>query len=109
MSTAPHAFGPERLRRARWGRRAFFVAITLFLALGALGRYDMWMGEASGTGGGYELTVRYAEVSRPGLATPWSLELRRAGGFGTDTVSVATTSSYLDIFEGDPSGAGVSR
>ena len=88
-----------RLRRARGGRRAFFLAISAFLALGALGRYGVREAESSAAGGGYELSVRYATTSRGGLATPWSLEVRRPGGFQADTVTVATTSSYFDIFD----------
>ena len=99
MSTAPPAADLGRLRRARWGRRAFFVAITTFLLLGALGRYGVRTAEVTGEGGGYELRVLYPEVSRPGLATPWSLEVRRPGGFDDGTVTVATTSSYFDIFD----------
>lgn len=99
MGTAPPAADMGRLRRARWGRRGFFVAVTTFLVLGALGRYGVRTGEVSGTGGGYEVTVRYAEVSRGGLATPWSVEVRRQGGFSNGTVDLATTSSYFDIFD----------
>ena len=54
--------------------------------------------EVSVTGGGYELTVRYAAVSRPGLATPLSFEIRRPGGFD-GPVRVAVTARYLDLFD----------
>lgn len=99
VSTAPSPADMGTLRRGRWGRRAFFVAITGFLALGALGRYGVRTAEVTSAGGGYELSLRYAEVSRSGLATPWSLEIRRPGGFDAGTVTVATTSSYFDIFD----------
>ena len=99
MRTAPSETGLHRLLRARWGRRAFFIGTSLFLLLGALGVFGVRMAEVSGTGGGYEVTVTYAEVSRPGLATPWEVEVRRPGGFGAETLRLATTSTYFDIFD----------
>lgn len=77
MRTAPSETGLHRLLRARWGRRAFFIGTSLFLLLGALGVFGVRMAEVSGAGGGYEVRVTYAEVSRPGLATPWEVEVRR--------------------------------
>jgi hypothetical protein len=84
--------------RARAGRRVFVVALSLFLLLGALGVYGVRTRSVSAAGGGYELSVDYASVSRPGLATPWAFEVRRAGGF-PDGVTVAVTSSYFDFFD----------
>src|SRR5687768_4456584 len=49
-------------------------------------------------GGGFELTVEYASVTRPGLATPWAVEVRRPGGFD-DPVVIAVSSEYLDMFD----------
>ena len=48
--------------------------------------------------GGYEVSVRYASVSRPGLATPWSVEVTRPGGF-PDGLTLAVKSSYFDAFD----------
>ena len=88
---------PRQLRARRW-RRAFVVVLAVFLALGALGVYGVETTSKSASGGGYELEVRYATVSRPGLATPWSFEVRRPGGF-PDGLTVAVTSSYFDAFD----------
>jgi len=88
----------DRQVRARTGRRVFTVVLALFLLLGALGFYGVRTATASATGGGYELSVRYATISRPGLATPWSFQVRRPGGF-PDGLTVAVTSSYFDAFD----------
>lgn len=98
IATAPDAAGVGRLARARAGRRAFAVGLTLFLCAGALGLLGVRTTTATAAGGGYELTVTYAAVSRPGLATPWSFEVRRPGGF-PDGLTVAVTSRYLDAFD----------
>jgi hypothetical protein len=98
IPTEPRPTDIRRQARSRLARRVFAVALGLFLALGALGVYGVRTRTVSAAGGGYELSVRYASVSRPGLATPWSLEVRRPGGF-PDGVTVAVKSSYFDVFD----------
>jgi len=97
--TAPPDPDLADLRRARLGRRLFMVALTVFLALGVLNVYGVRTREVSATAGDDRLTVRYASVSRPGLASPWSVELRRAGGFRSDTVTLSADAAYFDIFD----------
>jgi hypothetical protein len=98
IPTEPAPTDLSRQRRGRLCRRVFVTALVLFLALGAAGFYGVRGRTASATGGGYELVVHYAGVSRPGLATPWSFEVRRAGGF-PDGLTVAVASSYFDAFD----------
>lgn len=98
ISTEPAPTDIPRQRRARAGRRVFVVLLGVFLLLGALGFYGVRTTSAWAAGGGYEVTVDYASVSRPGLATPWAFEIRRAGGF-PDGVTVAVTSAYYDVFD----------
>ncbi|HEX9885807.1 MAG TPA: hypothetical protein VGA70_04935 [Longimicrobiales bacterium] len=98
-----------RLRRARMLRRVGLGMLFAFLGLGALNVFGVRSAQVSVTGGGYELTVTYAAMSRPGLATPWSVEVRRAGGFD-GPVTVATTAAYFELFDEngldpDPSAA----
>lgn len=79
-------------------RRLFVAALSLFLLAGLLG----WLGVRTGTvqaeGGGYELEVRYPKVARPGLSVPWEVTIRHPGGFD-GPVTVATNSSYFDLFD----------
>ncbi|HUR23085.1 MAG TPA: hypothetical protein VMZ73_04365 [Acidimicrobiales bacterium] len=98
IPTEPAPTDIPRQVRARTGRRLFAVALGLFLLLGALGFYGVRSRTATAAGGGYELSVRYGSVSRPGLATPWSFEVRKAGGF-PDGLTVTVTSSYFDAFD----------
>ena len=99
LSTAPAPTDLDRLQKSRWGRRLFFAALTLFLFLGLLNVYGVRTGEKTATGSGYELTLTYTKVTRPGLATPWSVEVRHPGGFDSGLVTVAATSSYFDAFD----------
>ena len=99
ISTLPRPRDIDSLRRNRLGRRLFVVALVTFLGLGLVGLYGVRVTEARTTGGGYELTVTYASVSRPGLATPWSAEIRRPGGFGDESISLAVDAAYFDAFD----------
>lgn len=79
---------------------AFFVAITLFLLFGALGAYGVRHREVSASGGGFELSVRYPTITRGGLASVWSVEVRTADGAPLDgPVVLATTADYFDLFD----------
>ncbi len=98
IPTEPQPTDIRRQVRSRLARRLFVAALGLFLLLGALGVYGVRTRTVSAAGGSYELSVRYASVSRPGLATPWSLEVRRPGGF-PDGLTVAVMSSYFDVFD----------
>ena len=96
--TAPRSPDLADQRRARSLRRVFVAALLLFLVLGALNVFGVRTRTTSATGGGHELSVTYAVVSRPGLATPWSFEVRRPGGF-PNGLTVAATSRYFDAFD----------
>ena len=74
------------------------AALFVFLAAGLTGRFGVLTRTTSARSGGYELTVTFGQVSRGGLATPWSFEVHRPGGF-TGPITVSTTSSYLDLFD----------
>jgi hypothetical protein len=98
VPTAPEEPNLLASRRARILRRVFMTPLFVVLGLGLAG----WLGVDTATetagGGGYELTVTYGRVSRPGLATPWSLEIRHPGGFD-GPVTVSTNTSYLDLID----------
>jgi hypothetical protein len=98
IPTKPAPTDIPRQKRARAARRVFVVVLGLFLLLGALGFFGVRSRTATAAGGGYELSVTYGSVSRPGLATPWSFEVRRAGGF-PDGVTLSVTSGYFDAFD----------
>jgi hypothetical protein len=98
VPTAPEDTDLLRVRRARIGRRLFMVALFVFLAVGLTGRLGLLSRTTTVRSGGYELTVTYGQVSRGGLATPWSFEVHRPGGFD-GPITVSTTSSYLDLFD----------
>lgn len=74
------------------------VVLCLFLLAGVLGVFGVRTATEKATGGGYEIEVRYARVARPGLSVPWSVTIRRPGGFDGPVV-LTTTSAYFDVFD----------
>ena len=98
LATAPGEVDLQGARHSLALRRLFMVALLVFLLLGLLNVFGVRTRETSGAGAGWELSVRYASVTRPGLATPWSVQVRRPGGF-SGSVRVATTEEYLDLFD----------
>ena len=97
-STDPKELPMARIRRARTGRRLFFVFICLLLLSAFTGLLGVRTAESTGSGGGYQVAVQHASVIRPGLGTHLTIELQRDGGFPA-VVTVAVSSSYLDIFD----------
>jgi hypothetical protein len=88
--------------------RARYAAATIILTaliasvvvdgLDLLDTYGVDDAHVRATAGGYELDVRYATVSRPGLATPFEITVTRHVG-GEDPVTVAVSSSYLSMWD----------
>ena len=97
-STLPEELPLSRLRRARAARRLFFVLLCLLLLAAFAGVLGVRTGEATASGGGYQVSVTHPSVIRPGLATHVTIELRRERGF-PGVVTLAVASSYLDIFD----------
>jgi hypothetical protein len=79
-------------------RRVGIGLLLAVLAVGLAGGFGVRTASVSASGGGYELTVTHAAVTRPGLATPFDIEVRRAGGLGRP-VTVAISSDYLEMFD----------
>lgn len=97
-STAPPEISTRRIRWARFLRRVFFLLICGILVAGALNELGVKSGEATASGGGYEMTVTYDERTRPGLAITLEVELRRQGGF-TGSVALSMTAAYFDSLD----------
>lgn len=97
-STRPDDVPIERQRRSRLQRRLGVAAIGLLVLLGLANLVGVRVGSASTKVGDTVLMVTYPSVTRPGLATPWMVEVRRAGGF-PGPVTIVTTSEYFASFD----------
>jgi len=78
----------------------FLALIAVVVGAGALGLLGVRTVERTATGAGHELTVRYASVARGGLEAPWSLTVRRDGGFAEgETLRLRLGADYFDLFD----------
>lgn len=80
-------------------RRIVLALLFAILLAGIAGAFGVRTREATAIANGYELTVTYAAVTRPGLATPWSVDVRRPGGFLEGPITIAASGEYLDMFD----------
>lgn len=88
--------GAARRQAAVYG--VFAVALVLFLAIAFTGAYGVRTSTVRSSAGGYRLEVRHGRTSRPALATPFDITVRRAGGFA-GPVFVAVTADYLRMWD----------
>jgi hypothetical protein len=92
------------LRRRRWHYGATTFVLTALMVLGvvdAFGWFDVYgVDDATvrASGGGYDLEVRYGTVTRPALATPFEISVRRDGGFSAP-VTVLVDRAYLAMWD----------
>lgn len=84
--------------RSRAWRRVFLTLVTVLVLVGATGMLGVRTGTVTERAGGYTLTVTYASVTRPGLATPFAIEVVNEGGFDSG-FELETTSSFLEAFD----------
>jgi hypothetical protein len=79
---------------------AAFSAVGLVVLLGSVGLLGVRTGAVSVSGGGYTMEVTHAVVTRPGLATPFRIDV--VAGEGTnlpDTVVLEVDADYLAAFD----------
>ncbi len=83
---------------AVWGRRILLTALAAFVLVGLTGFLGVHTTTASAQEDGFRVSLKYASVARSGLDVPWTVTVTADGGFD-DTVTLAVTGDYFDIFE----------
>lgn len=89
---------PERGPRNSWLHRILTGLLVVIVGLGAGGLLGVHSTTRSASGGGYDLSVTYAAIARPGLDVPWKVTVHRIGGF-EGPITLAVTADYFDIYE----------
>jgi hypothetical protein len=97
-STRPDETPLAQLTRARTLRRVGLGVLGAVVVAGLFNLLGVRTGTVSADGDGYRLTVEYAEVTRPGLATTWIVDVRSPSGFD-GPVTLATDAAYFDRFD----------
>jgi hypothetical protein len=98
IGTLPAHRDPERSRRARNIRRVGIVALTVFVLTGLVGFLGPRSSDVSASGGGYQLDVRYAQVTRSGLVAPLRVRVTHPGGFD-GPITLAFSKDIFDRFD----------
>ena len=98
IATAPWAVSVGRVRLARNGRLLLLALLTALILAGATGALGARTTTTTATASGYELSVSFPSVTRPGLAIRWMVVVRHAGGFA-EPIDIATTSAYFNLFD----------
>lgn len=103
-----HAPGDADTRQVMRKRRLFYGVITTLLSLillaalvGAVSRFDtvgVSTEQVRASGGGHDLEVSYASVSRPGLASELTIEVVREGGF-SQPLTLAIDQEYIAMWD----------
>jgi hypothetical protein len=97
-STLPEVRPPSDIRRARTIRRLGITVLALFVGAGAFGAFGTRSAEKMASGGGFELSVTYPKVSRPGHAVRLEYVVKHPGGFD-GPVKMRFSSDYFDLFD----------
>lgn len=82
-------------RRGRNLRRIGIVALCLLVVAALAGALGPRAATTTASGGGYELTVRHGQITRPGLPIPLEITVERPGGFD-GAVTLAVSRDLLD-------------
>lgn len=98
MSTRPEDVPLDDQVRARRYRRIGVAALAVVVLAGLFNLLGVRLETVVAEGGGYRLSVEYARVTRPGLATTWTVEVRHDGGFD-GPVTLATAATYFERFD----------
>jgi hypothetical protein len=93
---------------ARRKRRALYLCTTVVLSVLMFAALFDWLTDVAvfgvedetvrASGGGFDLEVNYASLSRPALATPLDIIVTRPGGFD-EPLTLALTGTYFDIWD----------
>ena len=95
---------PDGRPRRSWlhaATTATLVAIVAVAVVDGVGWWDVYgpdTATVNASGGGYELSVVHATVSRPALATPFNITVTRPGGFDAP-VTVVVDRAYLGMWD----------
>ncbi len=105
---------PEQSGTHGWepGLRVLSLGLTVALVLlGAVGFLGVRTVTTSGSGRGYTISVTHAIVTRPGLATPFTIEIANESGHPLPRrITLRIEANYLEMFdenglEPDPSAS----
>jgi hypothetical protein len=90
IATLPSSRDSAASRRGRNLRRVGIALLCVLVAAAFLGALGPRAATTTASAGGYELTVRHGQITRPSIPVPLEITVERAGGFdGPVTLSIS--------------------
>jgi hypothetical protein len=83
----------------QWFGRVALLVLAVVVVAGGTGWLGVKTFTAEGSGDGYALRLDYPRIARAGLDIEWRATVTHEGGFPGDTVTLAITGDYFDIYE----------
>jgi hypothetical protein len=97
--TAPDApLTDGSARRSRNLRRVGIALLVVIVGLALSGILGQRTHTVVASGGGYQLSVTYPSVVRPGLDVRWNIVVVNPAGFGK-SLTISVSRHYFDIFD----------
>lgn len=96
--------GPGRVRSRRLLYNLTALGLVTLMALAVADAFLPVFGvdsaiETSPLDGGGEMRVTYTSVTRPALASPFSIEITRPGGFDEDKIELAISRPWIEVWD----------
>ena len=100
FTTEPHEPSPRRMRFEQLLRRVTYLVVFGVVTAALAGVAGLRTADASTSNDDVALTVFYAQATRPGIATPFEIDIVPAEpGPLPETITVEVSSEYLSMFD----------
>ncbi len=99
ITTLPEVRDPAQVRRARTQRRIGLALLAAFVLSGAVGLLGTRTSTTTVTGGGYEMTVTWPRISRPGHAVRVQVEVEKDGGWSGAPLVLRYDTAWFEMFD----------
>lgn len=96
--TRPPSVTLKTWRRTAWARRFLVLLFAVAVVGAAAGLVGLRHADVRSEAAGYEMRVRYPEISRAGISSPLDVYVRHAGGFDAPIV-IKTSHEYFTLFD----------
>ena len=98
VATLSEARDESAVRRARSARRGGIVMLAIIVGAGLSGFLGIRSATVTAAGGGYQLEVTHAQVTRAGIAVPFHARATHPGGFD-GPLTLAISEGLLERFD----------
>lgn len=99
ITTLPEVRDPAHVRRSRTQRRIGLAVLAAFVLSGAVGLLGTRTSTTTVSGDGYEMTVTWPRISRPGHAVRVQVEVEKDGGWSGEPLVLRYDTAWFEMFD----------